>query len=519
MGKQRRHSSDSPDDENRFSQAKEQQLRATLQQLKAANQQLRAANQQLTASEQQLRAANQQLHAEVAERMRAEREAQHAREYAESIVETMREPLMVLDGDLRVISVNDCFYNTFKVKPDQTQGRLIYELGSQQWDIPSLRELLENILPKNKTFQNFEVKRDFEDIGQKTMLLNARRLEREEGKQKLILLAIEDITERKKAEEERISNQQLRAANQQLTASEQQLRAANEQLIANEQQLSAANQQLRASEQQLRAANEQLIANEQQLSAANQQLRASEQQLRASEQQLRAANQQLQAEVTERKRMEEKIAASLREKEVLLREVHHRVKNNMQIVSSILTLESKHIKNEQALKMFADSQDRIRSMALVHEKLYESKDLARIDFAEYVRSMTGYLSSLHGAGDGVRFSIDIKDILLDINTAIPCGLIINELVSNSLKYAFPKGRKGEIHIGLHLSEDDRFTLTVKDNGVGLPKGMDFRKTESLGLQLVIMLTEQLDGIVEVDKKKGTTFKITFDDPNHNQRSQ
>jgi len=122
-------------------------------------------------------------------------------------------------------------------------------------------------------------------------------------------------------------------------------------------------------------------------------------------------------------------------------------------------------------------------------------------------------------GDGVRFTIDIKDILLDVNTAIPCGLIINELVSNALKYAFPKGRKGEIYIGLRLAKDNKFTLTVKDNGVGLPKGLDFRKTESLGMQLVIMLTEQLDGSIEVDTKKGTTFKITFAGPNNNQRRQ
>jgi len=225
---------------------------------------------------------------------------------------------------------------------------------------------------------------------------------------------------------------------------------------------------------------------------------------------LRAANQQLQADVAERKRMEEKIRASLREKEVLLKEVHHRVKNNMQVISSILNLQSRYIKNNHTLKVFADSQNRIRSMALVHEKLYESEDLAKIDFAEYVRSMTSYLLGLHGAGNSIRFDIDIKDILLDVNTAIPCGLIINELVSNSLKYAFPKGRGGEIYICLHLAEDDKFTLTVKDNGIGLPKGLDFRKTESLGMQLVIMLTEQLDGSIEVDIKKGTTFKIRFE---------
>ncbi|RKY07975.1 MAG: hypothetical protein DRP65_09755, partial [Planctomycetota bacterium] len=293
-----------------------------------------------------------------------------------------------------------------------------------------------------------------------------------------VLLAIEDITERKKAEEK------LQAAHQQLKASEQQLRATN--------------QQLRASEQQLQASN---------------------QQLRASEQQLMAANQQLEADINERKRMEEKIRAALREKEVLLKEVHHRVKNNMQVISSILNLQSRHIQNSHTQKVFADSQNRIMSMALVHEKLYESEDLAKIDFAGYVRSMTGYLFGLYGAGNSIRFNIDIKNILLDVNTAIPCGMIINELISNSLKYAFPAGRGGQIYIGLHQAEYDKLILTVKDDGVGLPEGMDFRKTESLGMQLVVMLTEQLDGSIEVDKRKGTTFKITFAAPNNNHKVQ
>lgn len=264
--------------------------------------------------------------------------------------------------------------------------------------------------------------------------------------------------------------------------------------------------------QQLQAVNEQL-------SASEQQLRASNQQLKASEQQLKAANQQLEADINERKRMEAKIKVALREKEVLLKEVHHRVKNNMQVISSILNLQSRHIQNNHTQKVFADSQNRIMSMALVHEKLYESKDLAKIDFAGYVRSMMGYLFGLYGAGNSIRFNIDIKNILLDVNTAIPCGMIVNELVSNSLKYAFPAGRGGQIYIGLHQAEYDKLILTVKDDGVGLPEGLDFRKTESLGMQLVVMLTEQLDSSIEVDKKKGTTFKITFAAPNNNQRRQ
>ncbi len=282
----------------------------------------------------------------------------------------------------------------------------------------------------------------------------------------------------------------------------QELQAAYEQLQASEQQLKAANDQLRASEQQFKAAN-------QQLDASNQQLKAANEQLRASEQQLSAANQQLRAEVAERKRAEGKMKAALKEKEVLLKEIHHRVKNNMQVISSILNIQSKHIKDEQALKMFKNGQSRIRSMALVHEKLYESEDLAGIDLAEYIRSTTHYLFSLYRVSEAIRLNIDVKDILLDINTAIPCGLIINELVSNALKYAFPDGGEGEIMIELHSDKAGRFVLTVKNNGIAFPKELDFRKTESLGMQLVIMLVEQLEGTIELDRKKGTAFKITF----------
>ncbi len=308
-----------------------------------------------------------------------------------------------------------------------------------------------------------------------------------------------DITRRKQAEQE------VRAAHQQLQASEQQLRASNQQLAADEQQLRAANQQLQASEQQLRADHQQLTADEQQLKAANQQLQA-------SEQQLRAANQQLQAEVNERKKAENKIKASLQEKEVLLKEIHHRVKNNMQVISSILNLQSRYIKDREALEIFRESQRRIKAMALVHEKLYGAEDLAGIDFAEYTRSMTSNLFVLYKISEAVRLNIDIKDILLDINTAIPCALIISELVSNSLKYAFPEGIEGEIGIGLYTDKNGKFKLIVKDNGIGISKEIDFRKTETLGMQLVIMLVEELAGTIELDKSEGTAFTIQFKKP-------
>jgi PAS domain S-box-containing protein len=216
-------------------------------------------------------------------------------------------------------------------------------------------------------------------------------------------------------------------------------------------------------------------------------------------------------DITERERAEEQLKASLREKEVLLKEIHHRVKNNLQVISSLLYLRSKNIEDQEALEMFQDSRNRVRSMALVHERLYQSQDLARVDFAEYVRNLANYLFRSYGFNSNViKLKINVDDVFLSIDTAVPCGLILNELVSNCLKHAFPKGGEGEIGIEL-CSNDDKFTLTVGDNGVGLPKGLDFRKTESLGLQLVNTLVDQLEGTIELDRSDGTAFEITFAD--------
>ncbi len=197
----------------------------------------------------------------------AEKAVQIAREYADSIVSTIREPLVILDKDLRVVSAGRSFYTTFQVTPEETEGQLIFNLGNLQWDVPALRKLMEEVLPEKTTIEDYEVEHNFETVGERTMLLNARKIRRE-GDEELILLAIEDITVRKQAEEE------LKAANQQLDARNQQLRAGEQQLRAHEQQLQAANQQLNAG-------NQQLIASEQQLRAANQQLRATEQELRS----------------------------------------------------------------------------------------------------------------------------------------------------------------------------------------------------------------------------------------------
>jgi len=212
---------------------------------------------------------------------------------------------------------------------------------------------------------------------------------------------------------------------------------------------------------------------------------------------------------------EEQINASLKEKEVLLREIHHRVKNNLQIISSLLNLQSRYIKDEQARQIFRESQNRVRSMALIHEKLYQSKNLAEINFVEYVEDLVGYLFRMYETDSHeVRLEIDVDDISLDVDTALPCGLIINELITNSLKHAFPDGNPdGKIHIDFRGDDYGKLRLIVSDNGVGFPENLDFRKTESLGLRLVNTLVRQLNGNIELDRKTGTAFKLTFANQN------
>ncbi|UCE21937.1 MAG: PAS domain S-box protein, partial [Candidatus Aminicenantes bacterium] len=213
--------------------------------------------------------------------------------------------------------------------------------------------------------------------------------------------------------------------------------------------------------------------------------------------------------ITERKMAEDQIKASLKEKEILLQEVHHRVKNNMQIISSLLNLQSRHIKDKESLGLFQSSQNRVKSMALIHERLYQSKDFTRIDVAEYVQNLTNHLFITYGISkEAIKLKINIKDIFLDINTAIPCALIINELVSNSLKHAFPNGKKGEIQISMHPLSKGEMELIVGDNGVGMPENANLKNTKSLGLYLVSMLAEdQLHGEIKLNKTEGTAYRF------------
>jgi PAS domain S-box-containing protein len=214
-------------------------------------------------------------------------------------------------------------------------------------------------------------------------------------------------------------------------------------------------------------------------------------------------------DITERKRTEQKLEASLLEKEVLLKEVYHRVKNNLQTVSSVLSLQAAAIKDPETRALFVENQHRVRSMALIHEKLYKSKTLAQIDFREYLDGLATSLFRTYWVAGDVSLRVDVQDVSLDIDASITCGLLINELLSNALKYAFPEGKSGEINISMHPVNDSDYVLTFADTGVGFPEGFDPAKSTSLGISLIGNLVRQLNGKMEISSDSGTRYVITF----------
>ncbi len=223
-------------------------------------------------------------------------------------------------------------------------------------------------------------------------------------------------------------------------------------------------------------------------------------------------------DISDRKCTEARIQAALREKEVLLKEIHHRVKNNMQVISSLLQLQAQYIEDEPTLTLFEESQTRIHSMALIHEQLYQSEHLDRIDLPPYVQNLVANLYQSFGCGNtAIQFNLNLDPIYLNIETAIPCGLIINELVSNSLKYAFAQSLVGEINIDFHKINSQDFQLIIQDNGSGFPAGFDVENAETLGLRLVRMLAYQLEASIAIDSQCGTCYNIIFKELNYRQR--
>ncbi len=209
----------------------------------------------------------------------------------------------------------------------------------------------------------------------------------------------------------------------------------------------------------------------------------------------------------------EKEAKEAQRKEILLKEIHHRVKNNLQVISSLLDLQARASNDARTIGLLRESQSRLRSMSLIHEKLYQAGDTMGISMDEYVSDLAIHLHNSFGAGSSsVKVEVDTRQIVLDMDVAVPCGLVINELASNALKYAFPEGRKGTVRIGLSWAEPEDIVLTVSDDGVGMPEGLDIRSPSTLGLRIVNILASQLRGKLELDRTGGTRFTLTFSKP-------
>jgi two-component system, chemotaxis family, CheB/CheR fusion protein len=330
---------------------------------------------------------------------------ERSRDYANAIVETIREPLVVLNSSLQVVTANQSFYQTFQLLPAQVENQRIFDLGQGEWDIFSLRSLLEEGLSQNNLLQDFEVEQEFANLGHRTMLLNTRKIE-QGGTGQLILLAIEDITARKRAEG------QLRN--------------------------------------------------------------------------------------------------SLQEKELLLREIRHRVKNNLQVISSLLSLQLNRVNDVGVAQILQDSQNRVQTIGLMYEVLHQSTSLTRLNFAEYVKTLVNYVfTSFNKRVNANTPQVSVPEALkIHPDQAVLCGLILNELLTNALKYGV-NSAEDRISVAVTPGLDHQITIAVGNDGDRFPADFDLEAIQSIGLQLVMNLVEQLNGTLQLDRGDRTIFVIEF----------
>jgi two-component system, chemotaxis family, CheB/CheR fusion protein len=331
---------------------------------------------------------------------------ERSRDYASAIVETIREPLLVLNASLQVVTANQSFYQTFQLLPIQVENQRIFDLGQGAWDIARLRSLLEEVLPQNNLLQDFEVEQEFANLGHRTMLLNARKIEQGGTGELLILLAIEDITARKQAEG------QLRN--------------------------------------------------------------------------------------------------SLQEKELLLREIRHRVKNNLQVISSLLSLQLNRVSDAGVAQILQDSQTRVQTIGLMYEVLHQSTSLSSLNFAEYVKTLVNYVfSSSNKHINAAAPQVSVPETLkIHPDQAVLCGLILNELLTNALKYGV-NSAEDRISVTVTPGLDHQITIAVGNDGDRFPADFDLESIQSIGLQLVMNLVEQLNGTLRLDRGDRTIFEVGF----------
>ncbi len=590
--------------------------------------------------------------------------AEEAREYAEALIETVREPLVVLDGDLRVQHATSSFYETFMVSRQETEGRFLYDLGNGQWNQPRLRELLGNALYRGAPFHDFETQHDFPTIGCRTMRLNARRIPRRDPKDRMLLLSIEDVTERREMAEIRFRRLFETAKDGivvidgetgllvdvnpyflELTGFEREDlvgRPASQmgELLKWPQagdllELSRESEVFRNDDVQLTPKNKQQISvdvlgnrymigtqpviqlNIRDISARKKAvtaLEASEARFRLlvdstpdyamfqtdengtiltwnpgaqrllgwdesealgqrsaliftpedlrdgqPEQEIEKARKnghsederwhlrkdgtrffasgvmtslrndkggllgfaKIMRDITSRREAEDQLRQSLEDKNTLVREIHHRVKNNLQMISSLLSLQSSYTNDPRVLAAFEETEGRVRAVASIHERLYASDDLTIVEFGGYLSELARELVGLHATvPQGVALELDVIDMALHIEQAMPLGLIANELIVNSMKHGLKSGT-GKLHVCLRYlpgsfrpeegeTVDDGWAkVCVQDDGPGLPEGLDLSQTRSLGFRLIHLLIRQLRANLEIMQGPGAGFTVTF----------
>jgi len=460
--------------------------------------------------------------------------AQEAELLTEAIVDTVREPLLILDHKFCIRFANRSFYLAFKVVPEKTLGRLVYEVGNAQWNIPRLRHLLDEILPRNSSFVDFEVMLELPKIGRKTIVLNGRKLRRREDQTDLILLTIEDVTALREAQErDALAATVLRCSGEALVglSSEGTIRSWNpaaERLFGytSEEAIGSA----------ISILDPPAVEGEQNDVIAR--LRAGEtvaiETVRVAKNG-RSVSVILNAapvldslsnvvgisaaltDITERKKMEQQLLTLVKEKETLVQETHHRVKNNLQMIVSLLGFHAEQANDPRVMEALSEAGGRVQAIARLHQALYKSENLTEIDFGEYIEQLTNELRDLHSRAE-ITVQVFTEDIVLGMDAAIPFGLIANELILNCFKHAFPSGRAGTLTVSVESVrdgvapgeslDDALIRLRVQDDGIGLPSGYEVEKAESMGMRLVQLLVRQLHAQLEVQSLNGLTSTVT-----------
>lgn len=471
---------------------------------------------------------NLQLQREIIERNKAEKELRQAQKYARSIIDSSLDMIVATDIDYNINEFNAAAESTFGYSKEEVIGKSISILFSDEGEMEKVlskigeQGSLANEIINRKKDGTFFIS-----------FLSASVLRNEQGEAVGAMGVSRDITAIKKAEEElRLSEERHRAIYDQAYIGIARIAKMGRFLLANERLCDmldyTADELYKKTFYELgvqEEVEESLVDWDQLLSGKIKNFSREQTYIRKDGEYLNAnvtvslvrdVNDNpnyfvaVFEDITERKEYERQLEESIKEKEVLLKEVHHRVKNNMQVISSILNLQSSYITDENALGIIRESQDRIKSMSFVHESLYQSNTLSEVNFAEYIQNIARNLYHSYGRPEGgIGLEYELDSIYLNLDTSIPLGLIINEVVSNSLKYAFQGRETGKIKIEFGKISDEKMKLIISDDGIGLPEDFDIENAESLGLQLVTTLVTQVSGELDIDVSKGTSFSIVF----------